>query len=55
MGINCYKRFQTNVAKNFFTHSVIEKWNSLPQNVVNSDSIDSFKNNLDNHLKGLRN
>ena len=42
----CHKRFQTNVAKNFFTYGIIDKWNNLPHDVVNSTSIDSFKKNL---------
>ena len=50
----CYKRFQSNVARNLFTYGVIAKWNSLPSNIVNSDSIDSFKENLDKYLKVQR-
>ena len=47
----CYKRFRTNVAKNLFTYDIIEKWNNLPHEVVNSDDINSFKNKLDKFLK----
>ena len=45
------KRFQTNVAKFFFTNRVINIWNSLPTAVVEAKSINSFKNRLDKELK----
>ena len=45
------KRFNTNVSKNYFTNKVINCWNSLPADVVAADSINSFKNRLDKHLK----
>src|SRR5215469_15458053 len=46
---------ETEVAKNFFTNEVVEKWNDLPREVVNSISIDSFKKNLDTHFKNVQN
>src|SRR5215469_955813 len=45
------RRPVTEVAKNFFTNEVVGKWNDLPREVVNSTSIDSFKKNLDQHLR----
>ena len=45
------RRSETNAAKNFFTNEVVGKWNDLPREVVSSTSIDSFKNNLDRHLR----
>ena len=45
------KRFNTNVSSNYFTNKVINHWNSLPADVVVADSINSFKNRLDKHLK----
>src|SRR5215469_15367463 len=45
----------TEVAKNFFTNEVVEKWNGLPLEVVNSTSIDSYKKNLDRHFKNVQN
>ncbi len=33
--------------KNFFTQRVVNSWNSLPQEVVDADSVNSFKNRLD--------
>ena len=32
----------------FFTNRIINSWNSLPMNVVNAKTIDSFKNLIDN-------
>jgi len=44
---NKYKLFQSYVKydlrKHFFTNRVVSLWNSLPNNVVDSDSIKSFK------------
>ena len=33
--------------KYFFTERITNIWNSLPSHVVNSSSVNSFKNNLD--------
>ena len=30
-----------------FTQRIVNIWNSLPEHVVNSSSVNSFKNNLD--------
>ena len=48
-----HKRFQTNIAKNFFSYDVISKWNSLSYEIVNSNNIDLFKKKLDIHLKEI--
>ena len=32
---------------NFFTNSVINQWNSLPEYVIESANLNNFKNNLD--------
>ena len=45
------KRFRTNIAKNFFTYKVINHWNRLPQEVVDAQSINTFKNRLDRYMK----
>ena len=37
--------------KNFFTFSVISEWNKLPENVVESSSINMFKRRLDKYLE----
>ena len=48
---NKFKIFQDhvhyNLRKYYFSNRVIQIWNSLPDSVVESKSINSFKNNLD--------
>ena len=41
------KRFNTTQCGNFFTYKIPAYWNKLPADVVNSDSINQFKNRLD--------
>ena len=43
--------YVTDPGKNFFAYSIIKEWNKLPNSVVNSSSINMFKNRLDNHFK----
>jgi len=38
----------------FFSQSVIDEWNQLPENVISADSVESFKKRLDNHMKSRR-
>ena len=38
----------------FFSQSVIDEWNQLPENVIAADSAESFKKRLDNHMKSRR-
>ena len=45
------KRFHTDVAKNFFTYKVTNEWNALPDSVVDTTSINMFKNRLDKVLR----
>jgi ribonuclease P/MRP protein subunit RPP40 len=40
-------RTRYNLRKYFFTNRVVNVWNSLPDRVVLSRSVDQFKNNLD--------
>ena len=35
----------------FFTHRITNLWNSLPEYVVNSKTLNKFKNNIDKYLK----
>ena len=35
----------------FFTNRVVNKWNNLPSDIVNSKSINEFKNKFDSHNK----
>jgi hypothetical protein len=45
------KRFKSNIAKNFFTYRIANDWNTLPAEVVNSTSINMFKNRIDKYFK----
>jgi hypothetical protein len=47
------RRFTTEVARDFFSYKVISEWNNSPHNVVNCQSLDAFKLNLDKHCKRL--
>ena len=44
------RRFHRDLCGNFFTYSICDKWNSLPMEVVNSESVESFKTRLDKVL-----
>jgi hypothetical protein len=39
----------SNLRKHFFRHRVVKHWNSLPNHVVLSTSVNMFKNRLDKH------
>jgi hypothetical protein len=50
--LKLYKdRVNKDVLKYSFANRVVEKWNKLPEKVINANSINSFKNNLDKFLK----
>ena len=44
------RKFRTNMWKNFFMISVMEKWNKLPREVVESPSMKIFRTCLDAYL-----
>ena len=44
------KRFRSDEAKHFFFNRVVNVWNSLPALVVNSNTLETFKNRLNKHL-----
>ena len=54
---NCHKlrhrKFCTNVHKNFFTVRVMEHWNRLPREVVESPSLETFETWLNTYLYTL--
>ncbi|PKU40587.1 hypothetical protein llap_9117 [Limosa lapponica baueri] len=48
-----YKKFHLNMRRNFFTVRVVEHWNKLPREVVESPSLETFKTCLDIFLCNL--
>jgi len=45
------KRCRYELQMNLFSNRTVNKWNSLPDYVVMSDTINTFKNRLDAHWK----
>ena len=48
------KRFSLDITRNFSTYRVVEEWNKLPAEVVNSDTIETFKSRLDKFYQNRR-
>jgi len=47
------KRCRYELQMNLFSNRTVNKWNSLPDYVVMSDTINTFKNRLDAHWKHI--
>ena len=44
------KKFSTKMYKHFFSNRIINSWNQLPQYLINAETINSFKNRLNNYF-----
>ncbi len=47
-------RSNLDITKYFFTNDVVDKWNNLPEHVIESSSIEMFKNRLDRHMSHIK-
>jgi hypothetical protein len=43
----CIELNKSNIRKNFFTNRVLKIWNKLDEEIINANSVNSFKNKLD--------
>ena len=47
------ERYNTDIRGRFFTQRVVGVWNALPSKVVEANTLESFKSNLDRHMTEL--
>ena len=48
-----HRKFRNNMRKNFFMVRVMEHWDRLPREVLESPSLEIFKTRLDAYLGSL--
>ena len=46
------KQCRNNIRRSFFSQRIVSDWNKLPEEVVSAETVNSFKNRLDNWRKG---
>ena len=46
------KQCRNNIEQSFFCQRIVSEWNKLPEEVVAAETVNAFKNRLDNWRKG---
>jgi hypothetical protein len=47
------KNYRTNIRKYSFSQRIVDMWNSLPKQVIETKTVNTFKSQLNNHWKNL--